>query len=286
MTTCQCGVTGEGDFCAQCGRRLGKRGLFRWNNWVLWVIVCAVAFVGICGIALALPPVEDAEDAGSPGVPTIAFTPTAKPIPTAKPALPAVAPTSPPTPKLTPTAKPALPTVAPTSSPTPETRSTLNPGMYQVGSDIRPGIYVGLAGTEVFDSCYWARLSGASGGLSDLNANDNARGQFYVEVQPTDKFFRVRCEVTPLEDWPAPTEPLSEIGPGTYLIGRDIAPGIYVGLAGTEVFDSCYWARLSGVSGDLSDLNANGNARGQFYVEVQPSDYALNTRCTLKLTDE
>ena len=275
MTTCQCGVTSEGDFCTHCGRRLRKRGLFRWNNWVLWVIVCAVAFVGICGIALALPPVEDAEDAGSPGVPTIAFTPTAKPITTAKP-----------TPKLTPTAKPALPTVAPTSSPTPETRSTLNPGMYQVGSDIRPGIYAGLAGTDIFDSCYWELLSGASGDLSDINANDNATGQFYVEVQPTDKFFKVGCEVTPLEDWPSPTEPSSEIGPGTYLIGRDIAPGIYAGLAGTDIFDSCYWERLSGVSGGSSDINANDNATGQFFVEVQPSDYALKTGCTLKLTDQ
>ena len=84
MTTCQCGVTGEGDFCTQCGRRFRKRGLFRWNNWVLWVIVGGVAFVvGLCGLGLALPPVEDAEHAGSPGIPTGALTPTAKPMPTA-----------------------------------------------------------------------------------------------------------------------------------------------------------------------------------------------------------
>ena len=101
--------------------------------------------------------------------------------------------------------------------------------MYQVGTDIQPGIYAGLAGTDVLDSCYWARLSGASGDFSDLISNENASGQFYVEVQPTDKYFKVDCEVTPLNDWPVPVEPLSEIGPGMYLVGRDIAPGTYRG---------------------------------------------------------
>ncbi len=44
---------------------------------------------------------------------------------------------------------------------------------------------------------------------------------------------------------------------------------------------SCYWARLAGLSGDFDDLIANDNATGQFFVEVTPSDYALNTGCDL-----
>ena len=174
------------------------------------------------------------------------------------------------------------PTIA--TEPTPEPKVSLNPGMYQVGSGIAPGVYVGLAGTAVFSSCYWARLSGASGDFSEILSNENAVGQFYVEIQPSDKYFKVDCEITPLKNWPTPDEPLSEIGPGMYLVGRDITPGTYQGMAGTDVMDSCYWARLSGLSGDMDHLNANDNAIGSYFVNVNSSDLALTTACKLSLT--
>ena len=78
-----------------------------------------------------------------------------------------------------------------TAESTTEPKNSLDPGMYQVGSDIQPGIYAGMAGTDVTGSCYWARLSGASGDFSELIANENAIGQFYVEIQPSDKYFKV-----------------------------------------------------------------------------------------------
>ena len=65
--------------------------------------------------------------------------------------------------------------------------------MYIVGQDISPGTYVGRAGTGALDSCSWTRLSGASGEFSDVIAVDNARGQFYVEILDTDKYFRTGC---------------------------------------------------------------------------------------------
>ena len=178
------------------------------------------------------------------------------------------------------------PTPAPTATvePTPEPKLSLNPGMYQVGSDIQPGIYAGLTGTDIFDSCYWARLSGASGDFSEILSNENAIAQFYVEIQPSDRYFKVDCEVTPLKDWPTPAEPSSEIEPGTYLVGRDITPGTYRGMTGTDVMNSCYWARLSGLSGDMDQLIANENAIGSYFVSVEPSDFALHTACRLTLT--
>ena len=179
-------------------------------------------------------------------------------------------------------------TIVPTPIPptaTPEPKVSLDPGMYQVGNEIQPGIYAGLTGTGAFDSCYWERLSGASGDFSDLIANDNATGQFYVEVQDTDKYFKIDCEVTPLREWPTPAEPLSELEPGTYLVGRDIAPGTYRGKAGTGVVDSCYWERLSGLSGDFDDLIANDNANGSYYVTIDASDVAFTTDCKLALAE-
>lgn len=118
-----------------------------------------------------------------------------------------------------------------------------------------------------------------------MKANDNAIGQFYVEVKAADKYFKVDCEITPLTDWPRPSETISDFGPGTYLVGRDIAAGTYRGQAGTDVMESYYWARLSGVSGDMGDVLANDNATGSFFVAVNAADYALHTGCALKKTE-
>ena len=159
------------------------------------------------------------------------------------------------------------------------TAQATDAGTYRVGSDIQPGIYAGNPGSEAGDSCYWARLSGLSGGLDDIISNDIARGQFYVEVKSTDSYFTVRCEVTPLAEWPVPSQPLSEIGTGMYIVGRDIAAGIYAGNPGSEDGDSCYWKRLSGASGGLDDIISNDIARGQFYVEVKSTDSYFAVRC-------
>ena len=156
--------------------------------------------------------------------------------------------------------------------------------LYEVSKDISPGTYVGRAGTGALDSCSWTRLSGASGEFSDVIAVDNARGQFYVEILDTDKYFRTGCVVTPLEAWPTPDEPLSEIEVGMYIVGQDISPGTYVGRAGTGALDSCSWTRLSGASGEFSDVIAVDNARGQFYVEILDTDKYFRTGCALDLT--
>ena len=203
--------------------------------------------------------------------------PASKPTPEATAAItPTIGPPPTPTKASTPTA---------TLEPTVTSKVGFGPGTYQVGSDIQPGIYAGKAGADVLGSCYWARLSGVSGESSDIIANDIAKGQFYVEVLDTDKYFEIGCNIAPLDAWPIPDAPLSKIGPGTYLVGRDVTPGIYRGEAGTEVRDSCYWARLSGVSGESSDIIANDIAKGVFFVDVQSSDYAFYTGCDLELSE-
>ena len=68
-----------------------------------------------------------------------------------------------------------------------------------------------------------------------------------------------------------------------YIVGRDIAAGTYKGQAGTDVLESCYWARLGGPSEEFGDLIANENAQGNYYVTVEQSDYALKTGCSLSL---
>lgn len=61
---------------------------------------------------------------------------------------------------------------------------------------------------------------------------------------------------------------------GTHLVGTDIQPGMYRN-QGTE---RCYWERLSGLSGESSDILANDNPTGQAYIEILPSDRAFNSK--------
>ena len=86
---------------------------------------------------------------------------------------------------------------------------------------------------------------------------------------------------------PEPTAVPTEVGfgPGTYLVGERLQPGIYAGKTGTGLLDSCYWARLSGASGEFSDLIANDNAVGQYFVSIQDSDYAFATDCALEMIE-
>lgn len=185
---------------------------------------------------------------------------------------------------LTATAEPAS---AETPQPTAITElGNFSPGTYLVGSDIEPGIYQGQAGEDFLSSCYWARLSDVSGDFDAILANDVGIGQFYVEVKATDFALQTACGLASLDLLPASQEAFPDaIVAGTYLVGRDIAPGIYRGEAGEDIDELCYWARLSDVSGDFDNILANNVGMGQFFVEVLSSDFALKTHCPLTRTE-
>ncbi len=224
---------------------------------------------------------SEAESTAVPatGAPTAVSVPAETPAPTDTPAsagMPTPEPTDAPTPTSTP-----LPTSTPTPAPTPKPKVELSAGTYAVGRELAPGLYAGMAGGDILNSCYWARLKDVSGSLDDIIANDNATGQFYIEVLDSDGYLDVGCEITPIAAWPAPSAPLDSMEPGTYLVGRDISVGTYQGQAGEGVLDSCYWERLSGLTGEFQDIIANDNATGQFYVKVLSTDQALTTSCAL-----
>ena len=162
----------------------------------------------------------------------------------------------------------------------PKVKESVKPGIHRVGFEIQPGIYVGEAGTDLWDSCYWARLSNLSG-TDDILTNDNAQGLYYVEVLSSDRAFETACEIHPIENLSARREYLSIVPTGTYLVGRDIGPGLYRGQAGSDLLESCYWARLSNLSG-TDDILANDNAQGTYFVEVLPGDFALQLECQVE----
>jgi len=72
---------------------------------------------------------------------------------------------------------------------------TIDPGTYLVGKDIQSGLYKGQAGSDVTLSCYWARLNNVSGGFDAIIANDNATGQYFVQVAASDFALATGCEL-------------------------------------------------------------------------------------------
>ncbi|MDV7088615.1 hypothetical protein [Rhodococcus opacus] len=70
----------------------------------------------------------------------------------------------------------------------------------------------------------------------------------------------------------AHAEPATTFGDGTQVVGIDIAPGTYIGNGQTDEY-GCYWARLSGSSGEIDDIIANDFTDSpKIIVTIKPSD--------------
>ncbi len=142
-------------------------------------------------------------------------------------------------------------------------------GTYRVGTDIQPGLYR----SDGTNGCYWERVSDLTGDFESILANDNPRGQAYVEILPTDIAF----STDDCGRWEAATAGGPDVSggfsDGMYLVGSDIQPGTYSS-TGTS---GCYWERLDALTGEFSTILANDNPRGQAYVEILPTDVAFST---------
>jgi hypothetical protein len=160
-------------------------------------------------------------------------------------------------------------TAPPSTTEPPAPEPGFGDGIFLVGSDIQPGTYR-ADGTS---DCYWKRLSDLSGDLDAILANDNAVGQVYVEMLPTDVAFSTEGCGRWLPATATGPDVSSGFGDGAYLVGSDIQPGTYR----ADGTSDCYWKRLSDLTGDLDAILANDNAVGQVYVEVLPTDAAFST---------
>ncbi len=146
-------------------------------------------------------------------------------------------------------------------------------GTYRVGTQIKPGLYKSTGGSF----CYWARLSGFSGNLGDINENDIVSGVTYVQIFPGDVGFKSSgCGGwTTIPSTGAKATRITK--DGTYRVGVDILPGMY---KATGTGNSCYWARLGSFSGSFDDVNDNDIGPANTYVEILPGDVGFRSqRC-------
>lgn len=168
------------------------------------------------------------------------------------------------TPAPTPSAAPA----APAPKPKPKVVSVEGDGIYDVGSEMKPGLY------RSEGAGYSERLKNASGDFDAILANGNAVGVEYVQVKKSDGYFSTQG----MDDWvlvdlkakgPQATK---FDGDGTYRVGIDIKPGTY------KSSGDGYWERLKSASGDFSGILANGNASGNAIVQIKKTDKFFSTQ--------
>ena len=168
------------------------------------------------------------------------------------------------------TDEPAETTPMPTATPSPtDTSETgFGDGTWFVGTQISPGTYASSGG----DFCYWARLSGFSGTIDDVIANDAGSARSIVTIAPGDRGFETNgCGIWgPLLEVLAP---VSTIADGTWVVPEEVVAGTYASSGG----DFCYWARLSGFSGTIDDVIANDAGSARSIVTIAPVDRGFQT---------
>ena len=217
--------------------------------WIVVIVIIAVASGGGDDDSGAT-----IQDQGTPE-PTI----TATPAPDATEA-PAPTPEATPTPEPTPAPEPAGPA------------STFGSGTFIVGTEIEPGTYAN-SGSSIF--CYWERMRGFGGTPDEIIANAVADTRQIVTISPTDAGFTSNdCGTWTLNPPAATASPTDPFGEGIYQVGVDIAAGTWVN-DGVGVL--CYWARLSGFGGDVSEIIATDNREGQHIVTIEADDSGFDS---------
>lgn len=166
---------------------------------------------------------------------------------------------------------PIVVTAKPTPTPEPPGYS-FGDGSHIVGTDVLPGTYRTRAGGR---GCYWERLSGFSGDLRDIIANENTDAPEVVTIGPADKGFNSkRCGRWTRDLSPITSGPDQPFGEGTYIVGVDIAAGTWRSSGGS----GCYWQRVSGFGGTLDEILANDNVDGSAIVTIRPGDKGFSSR--------
>jgi hypothetical protein len=149
---------------------------------------------------------------------------------------------------------------------------TFSDGTRRVGSALPPGTYRTRSNVS---GCYWERLSGFSGGFEDILANEFTNAHTVVTIRPSDAGLRNDgCGTFTANLSPITTSRTAAFGNGTWIVGTDIAPGIWRSVGGS----GCYWERMAGFSGDFDELTANDFGSSYPVVTISASDRGFKTQ--------
>jgi hypothetical protein len=148
----------------------------------------------------------------------------------------------------------ALPTTGPQAT-------TFGPGLWIVGVDIAPGTYRADGA-----NCSWRRLRGFGENSNDTIEVESAT---IVEIGPSDTGFSATAACGSWVVAPTTGPQATTFGSGAWIVGIDIAPGIY---RSTGMAQSCYWRRVSGFGGGYDESIEVGFAGGIQTVSILVTD--------------
>ena len=120
-----------------------------------------------------------------------------------------------------------------------------------------------------------AAISGARSRSYTLISADNGKS---ITVKVTARKPLYEAKVVASAAVTVPMPPVTVISrDGTYSVGTWLKPGLYKATGGGT---SCYWERLSGFSGNFSQIRANYFGTARTYVQVSAGDAGFSTsRC-------
>jgi len=147
---------------------------------------------------------------------------------------------------------PAPPGTTPPPTLPPEPPFTFGAGTWLVGADVPADTYrnSGFSG-----GCYWERLSGFGGQISDIIANSFDTVRQIATIKPTDVGFSTDNDCGIWSNDLAPTKaPAASFGGGTWLVESEVAAGTW---RNAPTGTGCYWERVSGFGGETADIIAN-----------------------------
>lgn len=159
--------------------------------------------------------------------------------------------------------QPVISSAAPPTSPSSSLQ--FKDGTYIVGTDIQAGTYRTRRGSS---NCYYERLSGFSGELNDIINNNNTDAPAIVTIDAADKGFKSSNCGTWTQDLSAITTSQTSFGDGMFIVGTDIEAGTYKNTGG----QNCYYERLKGFGGTLSDIITNDNTNASTIIAIDPND--------------
>lgn len=169
-------------------------------------------------------------------------------------------------------AEPHSPAAYPAPTPAVAPIPAFGDGVHAVGrSGIAPGTYRSV---DQQGECYWARLSGFSGG-DDVIATDRiSEYNAVATILPTDAGFLSRV----CAPWLAVALPdvgenytyyTGKVGDGLHIVGHDIAPGTY---RATNRQGSCRWKRLASFAWPDDVIDSGTATKGDEAVTILVAD--------------
>ncbi len=151
--------------------------------------------------------------------------------------------------------------------------SEFGPGMYRVGIDILPGIY-----TASYNDgrCVWFTqedLTHQPTSTNLINWWKTGTPVFQITHENVG-FYSIRCGTWTRREYDRDQEPLHEFQDGSYLVGIDIAPGLYT----TEAADGeCNWFRTAPFGDAMPDNSGGYVSAGRQIAEILPTDTGFHS---------